>query len=156
MLRAVASALCFARRAWQPVLLHDSAVSGKAHKRLCFLGSARLSVHSTQCSNFVLATLAVCSHIQCARCTDPPCRLQSLTSKLSDVAVMAACFDFQAVEKDPTTEAWAAHEVFVDTFLHLVSLMHAVALATLRDDYDMSNLMVRGYITLALKLASIQ
>ena len=83
------------------------------------------------------------SQLSYSRYAEGRSELQSLTSKLSDVAVMAACFDLQAVEKDPTTEAWAAHELFVDTFLHLVSLMHAVALATLRDDYDMSNLMVR-------------
>ena len=71
--------------------------------------------------------------------------LQTFTSKLTDVMTQATVFDVQTVVKDPSEKTMAGHQRFKNTMTHLVSLMHAVALQTLRDDYDMENIMVRAY-----------
>ena len=71
-------------------------------------------------------------------------QLQQMTSKLTDAVVMSLQFDRTAVPKSGATrEQIEQHDWFRDTMVHLISLMHAVALATLRDDYDMENLVVR-------------
>lgn len=66
-----------------------------------------------------------------------------MTSKLSDAAVLALTFDREAVAKvNPTEEQVKEHQWFRDTVIHLCSLLHAVALATLRTDYNMENIVV--------------
>lgn len=71
-------------------------------------------------------------------------QLQQLTSKLTDAVVMSLQFDRTSVPAvGATQEQIDAHDWFRDTFVHLISLMHAVALATLREDFDMENLVVR-------------
>eukprot|EP00892_Ulva_mutabilis_P004192 jgi/Ulvmu1/2144/UM129_0003.1 len=68
-------------------------------------------------------------------------QLQQMTSKLTDSVVMALQFDKTAVPKaNATPEQLEQHAWFRDTFVHLISLMHAVALATLREDFNMENL----------------
>ena len=70
-------------------------------------------------------------------------QLQQMTAKLSDAVRTALNFDRTAVPKEgATAEEVEEHRWFCDTLVHLVSLFHAVALATLRCDYDMENLMV--------------
>ena len=63
-------------------------------------------------------------------------QLQQMTAKLSD-AVRAS------IKWRPPEEEVEEHRWFCDTLVHLISLFHAVALATLRGDYDMENLVVR-------------
>ena len=71
-------------------------------------------------------------------------QLQQMTAKLSDAVRTALNFDRTAVPKEgATAEEVEEHRWFCDTLVHLVSLFHAVALATLRGDYDMENLVVR-------------
>ena len=71
-------------------------------------------------------------------------KLQDITANLSDAVRTAINFDRNAVPKEkPTPEQTEQHEWFCDTFVHLISLFHGVALATLRGDYDMENLVVR-------------
>ena len=70
-------------------------------------------------------------------------KLQDITANLSDAVRTAINFDRNAVPKEkPTPEQTEQHEWFCDTFVHLISLFHGVALATLRGDYDMENLVV--------------
>jgi hypothetical protein len=45
--------------------------------------------------------------------------------------------------KNPTDHDRLEHEWFRNTLVHLVSLLHAVALATLRVDLNMENIVVR-------------
>jgi hypothetical protein len=68
--------------------------------------------------------------------------LQQFTSKLSDLTMQAIAFDCQSLKHPPSEEAMAAHIRFKNNFVHLVSLMHGVALMTMRDDLDMENTMV--------------
>lgn len=71
--------------------------------------------------------------------------LQLMTSKLTDAVVLALTFDREAVPKiNPTVEQVKEHQWFRDTLIHLCSLLHAVALATLRTDYNMENIVVRA------------
>lgn len=70
-------------------------------------------------------------------------QLQKLASKLSDIVVQALTFDYETLPRDISEEALLAHWRFRDNFIHLVSLLHAVALLTLRTDYNMENLSVR-------------
>jgi hypothetical protein len=87
---------------------------------------------------------ALCrSNLSYQRYNDGRKFLQTLTSKLTDVATLGVAFDVQACHKDPTEAQHAAHQRFKNNFIHLISLMHAVALAVLRDDYDMENIIVR-------------
>lgn len=72
-------------------------------------------------------------------------QLQILTSKLTDAVVMCLCFDRETVCKDhPTQQQIKEHHHFRDTLLHVASLLHGVALATLRTDFDFDNLIVRS------------
>ena len=72
-------------------------------------------------------------------------QLQVLTSKLTDAVLMCLCFDREAVPKEkPTHQQIVEHHRFRDTLLHVSSLLHGVALATLRTDYDFDNLIVRA------------
>lgn len=68
--------------------------------------------------------------------------LQTLTSKLVDSVMQALAFDGRTLPKDATPDQLAGHLRFKNNLVHLTSLLHAVALATLRDDYDMENIMV--------------
>ena len=75
--------------------------------------------------------------------------LQLMTSKLTDAVVLALTFDREAVPKiNATEEQVKEHQWFRDTLIHLCSLLHAVALATLRTDYNMENIVVSGPSTL--------
>ena len=57
---------------------------------------------------------------------------------------MALKWDREAFPKDnPTAAQLRDHQWFCDTMIHLVSLMHAVALSTLRTDFNMENIVVR-------------
>lgn len=58
--------------------------------------------------------------------------------------LQALAFDFQTMKEPVSAEQLEAHKKFANNFVHLVSLMHGVALATLRDDFDMENIMVRA------------
>lgn len=72
-------------------------------------------------------------------------RLQTVTAKLSDLAVLAVALDeknlFDAEYLAPRSEAMeeSKHRRFVAVLVHLVSLMHAVALATLSGDLSGDN-----------------
>lgn len=67
-----------------------------------------------------------------------------MTSKLTDCVVMALKFDRETISKEnPTQQQIEDHRWFRDTMIHLVSLMHAVALGTLRTDFNMENIVVR-------------
>jgi hypothetical protein len=66
-----------------------------------------------------------------------------MTSRLTDAVVLAVNFDRESVPKsNPTAQQVKDHQWFRDTVVHLASLMHGVALATLRTDYNMENLVV--------------
>ena len=68
-----------------------------------------------------------------------------MTSKLTDAVVLALTFDREAVPKtNPTEDQVNEHQWFRDTLIHLCSLLPAVALASLRTDYNMENIVVRG------------
>jgi hypothetical protein len=83
--------------------------------------------------------------------------LQKLTSKLTDTAVLGVTLDYKNVHaameelkktgtKDKeraAEETKQKHSHFVQKFIHTISLLHAVALATLRTDYCLENLEVR-------------
>ena len=72
-------------------------------------------------------------------------QLQVLTSKLSDAVLLCLCFDREAVPKEePTHRQIIEHQTFRDSLLHVASLLHGVALASLRTDYDFDNLIVRA------------
>lgn len=67
-----------------------------------------------------------------------------MTAKLSDAITTTLNFDKTAVPKTgATAEQIEEHKWFKDTFVHLISLFHGVALATLRGDYNMENIVVR-------------
>jgi hypothetical protein len=69
--------------------------------------------------------------------------LATLGSKLTDAVVMCLNFDRESISKtSPTEDQIKGYEWFRNTLIHLVSLMHAVALATLRVDFNMENLVV--------------
>ena len=71
-------------------------------------------------------------------------QLQQMTAKLSDAITTTLNFDKTAVPKTGATqEQIEEHKWFRDTFVHLISLFHGVALATLRGDYNMENIVVR-------------
>ena len=73
-------------------------------------------------------------------------QLQQMSSKLTDCVVMALKWDREAFPKEnPTAAQLKDHQWFRDTMIHLVSLMHAVALSTLRTDFNMENIVVRVY-----------
>eukprot|EP00892_Ulva_mutabilis_P007761 jgi/Ulvmu1/5357/UM022_0151.1 len=70
-------------------------------------------------------------------------QLQQITANLSDAIRTAINFDRNALPREgATAEQIEQHKWFCDTLMHLVSLFHAVALATLRGDYNMENLVV--------------
>jgi hypothetical protein len=68
-----------------------------------------------------------------------------MLSKLSDTTELCINFDRMSVHEDsnPTDHDIEEHEWFTNTLVHLVSLLHAVALATLRVDLNMENIVVR-------------
>ena len=71
-------------------------------------------------------------------------QLQQMTARLSDAIRTTLNFDKTAVPRTGATqEEIEEHQWFCDTFVHLISLFHGVALATLRGDYNMENLVVR-------------
>jgi hypothetical protein len=70
-------------------------------------------------------------------------QLQTLTSKLSDVAALGITLDSLPYSLRPTKELLLEHWRFKVVYVHLISLLHAVALATLRKDYKLKNLEVR-------------
>jgi hypothetical protein len=71
-------------------------------------------------------------------------QLQRMTSRLTDCVVLCVCLDREAVPKKGYSEQQVKdHQWFRDTVLHLASLMHGVALASMRTDYNMENLVVR-------------
>ena len=75
-----------------------------------------------------------------------------MSSRLTDAVVLAVNFDKEAVPKsNPSTQHVKDHQWFRDTIVHLASLMHGVALATLRTDYNMENFVVRTHTPLALR-----
>jgi hypothetical protein len=75
-------------------------------------------------------------------------QLQTLTSKLTDLAVLGVCLDeknlleseFLAHRSDASEES--KHRRFVAVLVHLVSLLHAIALATLSGDHSTENIEV--------------
>jgi hypothetical protein len=70
-------------------------------------------------------------------------QLQNFTSRLTDAVVLCLTFDREAVPKtNPTEEQVKEHQWFRDTLIHVASLLHGVALATLRTDYNMENIVV--------------
>lgn len=71
--------------------------------------------------------------------------MQAFASKLTDVAVQALCFDAYTIPETSTLQA-QAYDKFKDNLIHLISLLHAVGLATLRDDYNVENIVVRTLV----------
>eukprot|EP00892_Ulva_mutabilis_P004197 jgi/Ulvmu1/2149/UM129_0008.1 len=77
-------------------------------------------------------------------------QLQQMTARLSDAIRTTLNFDRTAVPKTGATpEEVEEHKWFCDTFVHLISLFHGVALATLRGDYNMENLVVHDSLASA-------
>jgi hypothetical protein len=68
--------------------------------------------------------------------------LQTFASKLTDVVVQCVTFDRTCLPVGATDKQVESHERFRDTLVHLISLLHAVGLETLREDYDFDNLRV--------------
>jgi hypothetical protein len=77
--------------------------------------------------------------------------LQMFTCKLTDVVQLAVAQDRhnvrEATNEEPMRELRAeldsGHQKFKNILCHLVSLLHAVALGTLREDHNLQNLVVR-------------
>lgn len=94
---------------------------------------------------------AVCrSNLSYGRYWEGRSQLQQMTSKLTDCVVMALKFDRESIPKENPSEAQLKdHQWFRDTMIHLVSLMHAVALSTLRTDFNMENIVVRLFLVLS-------
>lgn len=67
-------------------------------------------------------------------------QLQLMDSKWIDVATQAIYFDRGTVPSDATDEQIEACRDFCETFSHLMSLLHALALQNLRRDWDLDNL----------------
>lgn len=84
------------------------------------------------------------SNLSYGRYNDGRSQLATLVSKLSDATEMCLNFDRMTIRFNPTQPAIDEHEWFRNTLIHLISLMHAVALATLRVDFNMENLVVRA------------
>jgi hypothetical protein len=70
-------------------------------------------------------------------------QVQIFASKLTDSVVQSVNFDIVSLPAEATEDDLEAHNRFRDTLVHLVSLLHGVGLATLREDYNMENLYVR-------------
>jgi hypothetical protein len=79
-------------------------------------------------------------------------QLQVLASRLTGLVVQALAFDGKSLVEDASLIALQAHERFKDNLMHLVSLLHAVALATLRQDFNMDNITVSPHISVAIML----
>lgn len=71
-----------------------------------------------------------------------------MTMGLVDTVMQAYAFDAKTLPRNATDEQITEHHRFMNNLVHLSSLLHAVALATLRDDYDMENIMVSCQATL--------
>lgn len=93
---------------------------------------------------FTIAPAASRTQLAYSRYWEGRTQLQTLTSKLTDFIVQCDTFDRMSLPDKPTDDERAAYSHFRDTLVHLVSLLHAVALATLRDDFDMENIKVRA------------
>eukprot|EP01023_Acetabularia_acetabulum_P020213 TRINITY_DN20429_c0_g2_i1.p1 TRINITY_DN20429_c0_g2~~TRINITY_DN20429_c0_g2_i1.p1 ORF type:complete len:458 (+),score=86.68 TRINITY_DN20429_c0_g2_i1:226-1599(+) len=78
-----------------------------------------------------------------ARYMEGRTQFQLMTSKWADGVVLALNFD-KYNQADSDQIAKYKMTVFANTFVHLVSLLHAVASLTLRSDYDLDNLNVHN------------
>ena len=85
------------------------------------------------------------NNLSYARYWEGRSQLQQMTGRLTEAVRTTLNFDRITLpdSKSPEEEA-EEHRWFCDTLIHLVSLFHAVALATLRSDHDMENLTVRN------------
>lgn len=68
--------------------------------------------------------------------------------------MQALCFDAYTIPEASTLQA-QAYDKFKDNLIHLISLLHAVGLATLRDDYNVENIGVRMQSPLSHLLQAI-
>ena len=100
-----------------------------------------------RCMQATHALLVSRNNLSYGRYWEGRTQLQQMTAKLSDAVRVAISFDRPAPHSNATAEEVEEHKWFCDTFVHLVSLFHGVALATLRGDFDMENLMVRHHVT---------
>ncbi|CAD7698726.1 unnamed protein product [Ostreobium quekettii] len=66
--------------------------------------------------------------------------LQVMSAKWSDVVTQVLNFDMGTLPADLDDEGKRRARRFGDTFVHLISLLHAVALQSLRRDWELSNL----------------
>lgn len=82
------------------------------------------------------------SNLSYGRYNEGRTQLQTFTSKLTDAVMAALAFDKQTLPLDLSEEMRVAHTRFCNNLVHLASLMHGVAVATLRDDYDMDSIIV--------------
>jgi hypothetical protein len=98
-----------------------------------------------QCPSYQSLTLEPCRRTQLSytRFWEGRTQMQVFASKLTDVVVQCSAFDQASLPVAATQEEIEGHIRFRDTLVHLVSLLHAVGLATLREDYDLDNLCVR-------------
>ena len=85
------------------------------------------------------------SNLSYGRYSEGRSHLATLLSKLSDATEMCLNFDRMTIHpsNNPTEEDFLEHEWFRNTLIHLVSLLHGSALATLRLDFNMENIVVR-------------
>jgi hypothetical protein len=82
------------------------------------------------------------SNLSYGRYNEGRTQLQTFTSKLTDAIMLALAFDKQSLSLTTSEHLRIAHRRFCNNLVHLASLMHGVAVATLRDDYDMDSIMV--------------
>lgn len=69
--------------------------------------------------------------------------LLQFTGKLVEATAQALTCDLYSQREGSQLQAQQSHARFLDTLIHLGSLLHAVALARLRDDCNMENITVR-------------
>ena len=90
-------------------------------------------------------------------------QLQTFASQLTDAIVLCNTYSecslpdkgsSNAEQAEQHDEKKKAHDKFRDTVVHLASLLHAIGLATLREDFDCSNLCVRRLRVLTLVLCT--
>lgn len=65
--------------------------------------------------------------------------LQLMSSKWTDAVIQVLNFDFGSLPDDLDDEGIKKAVKFGDTFVHLISLMHGVAIQNLRRDWDLKN-----------------
>eukprot|EP00803_Ostreobium_quekettii_P004807 evm.model.scf_1129.1 EVM.evm.TU.scf_1129.1 scf_1129:2455-5702(-) len=73
-------------------------------------------------------------------------QLQLMTSKLTDVAIMVLIFDRETLPRGSGKISYQRARVFGESFLHFISLLHAVALQSLRLDWDLDNLCEHDHV----------